>query len=438
MKRRRRSKAPLPRAPLELAYPLTARAAGPEGGAVLREVPPAHALMVLKALRLVLAWCQGPDVAEGLLRRPEMKAWEEEVLLSRFEEALWAPVATLASELRRPERADPRTISNACFAVSEWALGARAEETALLFTEAAALAWPENARWAWIAGRLFRNLGRFREGELWLKRAIRVAVWNDDWETQDLALNSLGNLYREQGSLPEALRYLRRAFAVARRHTSKGRAGAVTHDLFAVSILAGESTRAEKLALYAFDLYGPEHPNLPRLAYDIAQFWAHQGRFSIALPVLKALRRYFHRSVDRLKVVTATGRAAGACADAGLFDRMWTEAWEIIGRREPAIETALPGALLDLGFGAASLGQWSRAAEALAAALKGAQDHNVHDTAVQAEAALALARRSERVEYVRREGQGTAAARLSDALVESLEAPSRETESDHETLFRPG
>ena len=137
-------------------------------------------------------------------------------------------------------------ISKCCLAIVDWASGVGARETALLFAEAGALAWPENARMAWVSGRMFRTHGRHRLAEYWLRRASRVAVWRDDLETQDLALNSLGNLCSQQGSFVDALSFLSRALRVARKHKIKGREGAVTHDLFAVAVVTGDHAKAER------------------------------------------------------------------------------------------------------------------------------------------------------------------------------------------------
>jgi len=425
MKRRRRSDAALPRSPLELSYPLEVRGPEMEGSAILDEVPPDAAPFVLKALRLVYAWSRGPDLAGPMLRRDELALWEREVVAAGLEDGLWEPLVTIAAGLKQPERAGPDEISKACFVISEWALGADAESTALLFAEAAALAWPEHARYAWIVGRMLRNHGRPREAEIWLRRAARVAVWCDDWETQDLALNSLGNLHAQQGSFSEALHYLTRALKLARRQNMREREGAVTHDLFMVSVFTGEYTRAEKLALSTFEIYGPEHPSLPKLAHDVAYFWSQQGRFAASLPVLQAVLPLLSVPHERLRVLAATARAAGACADRGAYEAAWKEAWEASTQLSPEGKHVLPSALVDMGLGAASLNEWSDAAETLTLAAGAALERGMHETVAQAESALEMVRRHEKVEKVWR-ATGWPAAKLVDAFVRSLDAAAAE------------
>lgn len=421
MKPRRSSEAPLPRSPLDFVYPLTIRAPGAEGGAVLAEVGDRYALTVLRALRLVLAWSRGPDLAAPVLRPDPLDEWEAALHSARIRKPLRMPLIALAAELRRPERTDPGALAQACFAISEWALGAEAEGTALLFAEAAALVSPTNARRAWIVGRMLRNAGRLREGELWLRRAARVAVWCTDWETQDLALNSLGNLYFQQGNLKEALRYLARALKLAKRLSMKEREAAVSHDLFPVFVLSGDHSRAEEAAIRTFELYGPGHPNLPKLAHDVVQLWLRQGRFPLALPVLRALLPCLRLPYERLRVLAATVRAAGACGYSAAYEAAWTEAWDLVQDPSPEVRSVLPAVLVDLGFGAGSLGDWEHAAEALRLALQAANERGAYEDAAQAELGLEMVQRYERIETPRRVLTGPA-AHLSDAFVRSLES----------------
>lgn len=434
MKPRRSSDAPLPRSPLDFVYPLTIRAPGAEGGVVLAEVRDRYALTVLRALRLALAWSRGPELAAPVLRPEPLDAWEAELHAARIQKRLRMPLVALAAELRRPARADPKAIAQACLAICDWALDAGAEGTALLFVEAAALAWPTNARYAWIVGRMLRNRGRLREGELWLRRAARVAVWCSDWETQDLALNSLGNLYLQQGSLNEAIRYLVRALKLARRFSMKEREAAVSHDLFNAVVLTGDYARAEELAISAFELYSPKHPNFPKLAHDVVYLWLRQRRFHLALPVLRALVPYLPLSHERLRLLASTARAAGACGDRVVYEAARTAAWEL--RHQPTVEVRglLAGALIDLGYGAASLGDWGFAMEALTLALEVAQERGAHDDAAEAETALQMVRRYQRVEASRRPTSGPA-VQLSEAFAQLLEDA---TPGKHEPMMVGG
>jgi tetratricopeptide (TPR) repeat protein len=430
MKPRRLSDAPLPRSPLDFAYRLVVRPPGSEGTDILAETPESLALHTLKALRLVLAWSGRPGSGGPLLRYAEMARWEESLLASPVHGGLWEPLVVLAGELKRPRRAKAPVISKSCLAIADWASESRALETALLFTEAAAFAWPENPRYAWIAGRLFRTHGRPQEAEYWLRRSARVAVWRDDLEAHELALNSLGNLFSQQGSFSQAQKYLARALSVAKRCRVPERQGAITHDLFAVAVLTGEEPRAERLAASAFQLYGPDHPNLPKLAHDVAQLWLRQGRFAVALPVLHALRSCFHAPQDQLRVLASIARGAGACDERRAYERAWIEAWSIVHQPTPAIEAVIPAALVDLGLGAASLSDWSHAAEAFSLALEAATSRGAHEDAANAEMGLEMVGRYERADVSRRSTAG-ATVQLAEALVRSLDRMEATAGHDH-------
>jgi tetratricopeptide (TPR) repeat protein len=415
IKPRRASRAELPPAPLEFAYPLGVPGGEAQGQVIVMELPPEHSLLVLRALRLVLAWSVDSSLPAGTAAA--LDAWAEEVAAAGLADELTSPLLVLSGALK--EGADAETIAHCCMLVAEWALAAGAEGTALLFAEAAALAWPTSARHAWIAGRMYRGRARHREAEAWLRRSARVAVWSNDHEAQNVALNSLGNLYAQQGSFPLAIRHLKQAQTLARRHRLREREAAVSHDLLAVSIWTGNHAQAEGYAARAFQLYGPRHPSLPRLAHDVAHLWNSQGRFALALPVLKALLAHFHAPGDRLRVLASTARAAGAQHEREVFEQAWAQAWTIVQRHGQEVAPLFPATLADLGCGAASAETWDRARHAFTRALHAARERGEHDVEMQAESALEMIERHQRVELPQR-GQSGPAAQLARSFAASL------------------
>ena len=112
------------------------------------------------------------------------------------------------------------------------------DTAALSFAEAAAHAAPEHPRYAWLVGRLMRSHGDPRGGERWLRRALKLAVAQRDWETQARALTGLGNLCVETGRYPEAKELHARALRVSRRWRLREQEGmkAVDHDVFPFSL----------------------------------------------------------------------------------------------------------------------------------------------------------------------------------------------------------
>ncbi|HET7462273.1 MAG TPA: tetratricopeptide repeat protein [Longimicrobium sp.] len=417
-KPRRASDALLPRSPLELAWPLHVRGPQAEGAVILSELPAGEAAVALRLLRLVLAFASGAAGA-AVLRRETLEEWEAEFQATP-RHPLWGPAVTVLAELAAGERADVRRIANGCMAACEWMLERGAWQSALLYAQAAALAWPHNPRLAWAAGRMLRNYGVMREAEHWLRRAARIAVWNGDVETQDLALNSLGNLFAQQGCYQEALRILNRALKLAAR-VGKTMRAEVSHDLVLVFIAMRQYAKAEEMAIAAFRWYGADHPKLARLAFDVALLWSEQGRFQVALPVLQALLPVHNGSVERVLVIGAMARAAGALGDEPTFEYAWKEAWDAVDATPGPVRSALPAVLAELGAGAASLRDWTRAKEAFQYALFRAEEMGEYDVIARAEEGLASVERHERIPPHQRPS-AQPAVQLSRAFVRILEA----------------
>lgn len=389
---RHRSKAELPPSPLEFAYPLAVPDATVLGAVILHEVPEIFALHAFQALRLAFAWAAGPQVSGPAFDGMNLEGWEADVLAARgVDEALWAPVAVIAGELARPAEVDPAVLSRACLAVTDWALDREAHGTAVLFAEAAAVVWPNNARLAWICGKIYRERQQFGRAEVWLRRARRVAVWTGDWELQAQAINSLGNLKVRLGDLAGARELLLSAARLAKRKRLRERHAMVLHDLFVVSTYDGRFDEADAYAQQAFSAYGPDHPNLVSLSFDIANLCTRQGQFARALQMLGVLRARFADRDNQLRVVASIARAAGAAGDTESFQRAWTDSWTLV-------DTGLPddlraAAALELGLGAASLHLREHAEHALMIALDGARALGNPDLLAKAQSAL------DRLEY---------------------------------------
>src|SRR3954462_9531594 len=72
---RRQSTAPLPRLPLHFASPLNVPGPGAEGAVLLAELSDAAAMHLLRALRLVLAWCRGRAADGPASPTPDLQRW---------------------------------------------------------------------------------------------------------------------------------------------------------------------------------------------------------------------------------------------------------------------------------------------------------------------------------------------------------------------------
>lgn len=358
-----------PRSPHDGAVPPeTARAPIPGGDVVgapiLRELPADSSLWAWQILRAVLAWAGDDPARRGeLFARAEVRAWEEELLRAGFESELRYPLAVAAGELAAEHPAGAR-LSWACLCVADWALARRAVSTALVFAEAAALCSPEHPRYAWVTGRLLRTHGNLKRAGDWLEKAVWLAVQKEDWEAQSCGLLSLGNTYLDQGAYRDAARVQLVALRTSRLHKLRKYEGDALHNLMAAHYAMGDWAEAEEFARAAFDIYRTGHDRLAALAHDTAFLWLNRGYFGRALRVLRALLPRFTKFDDQLHILGSLLRAAGAEGETEYFEEIWPKGW---GMAREAAETGRAGAsaLVEMGIGASSLGQWNRASAVL-------------------------------------------------------------------------
>src|SRR5688500_16834046 len=189
----------------DFTSPLTIPGGEVAGTEIVRELPAELALTVWQVLRSVLLWAAEIPAQRGdLFERRAMEQWERELLEGGFDPDLRYPLAVIVGELAALEDASGEHLAHACLCVTEWGLAHNGTRTALAFTEAAALCRPDHPRYAWMAGRMLRTHGRFKEAEQWLQRAVRKASSREDWETHARALVALGNLLLEVGNYPAA------------------------------------------------------------------------------------------------------------------------------------------------------------------------------------------------------------------------------------------
>jgi tetratricopeptide (TPR) repeat protein len=425
---RHQSSAELPPAPLDFAFPLAVPEAAVLGAVIIHEAPPPFSLHLFQALRYVTAWAEWAAASGELFDEEGMRAWEAEVLTTEgVDEALWAPVGVIAGEMCRPDDVDVPRLAKACLAITDWAIGYGAPGTALAFAEAAAAAWPNNARMAWIAGRLHREQAQMAKAELWTQRAKRVAVWTGDSDTQALSLISLGKLRILTGDFPAAREALVSAARVAKRSRLPDRHASALHNLFTVSTYTGRFDEAETYARQAANAYGSTHPDLINLAFDVSHFWNQQGEFRSALSVLREMEGRFDDADRQVRVAASTARAAGALGDVDTFHGAWSEAWALLD--SGAADHLRAVAPLELGFGALSLKLWSQAEHALTAARSEAERRREGDTLAKAEAALENLRRRQSADEQAhvgrraRAGSNDLAGQLARSLMEQRWAP---------------
>lgn len=399
----------------DFTSPLTIPGGEVAGAEVVRELPAEVALTVWQVLRSVLLWAAEIPAQRGdLFERGAMEQWERELLEGTFDTDLRYPLAVMVGELADPEAASPEQLAHACLCVTEWGLARRATRTALGFSEAAALCWPDHPRYAWMAGRLLRTHGFLREAEQWIKRSVRVAGSKGDWEAQTLGLNSLGNVFYEAGKFREAQQSQMQALRSVRKHGFREREGEVMHDLFVATAYVGELDQAEEYARVALDLYLPQHARLTALAYDVAFLWMKRGEYARALPVLMELSKHFREPHERVLVLASTARAAGACGEEDVYVDLSAEASLLAAESESG--RGVPYALYELGLGASSLGRWDVAEQFLMRAESAARTRGEADVIVKAEHALSAVRVQRSAEHTELAAAGARGRHARESL----------------------
>lgn len=375
----------------EFRAPLTIPGGDVAGAEVVRELPEAFSLAVWQALRCVVRWSAGePGSRAALFDAAAMEDWEVELLLADWDDELRLPVAVIAGVLVDAEGASPERLARACLCVTDWGLAHGAVTTALAFAEAAALAWADQPRYAYMVGRLLRTHGRPREAEEWMKRVVRIGRRLEDREAECLGLNSLGNTYTQVGRYRDAIRWHRQALKLSRKQNFEKLEGEILHDLFVAYWAAGDHETADGYARAAFERYRSGHERLPALAHDLAYSWVVQGYHSRGLSVLEKLPGHFSAPHERLRALGSLARAAGGCGLAQIFDQATSDLHLVAAEMDSTLWLA--SALVEMAIGAAGLDRWTVAEDSLAQAIEIAANRSEADV---------LARAEETLEYVR-------------------------------------
>ena len=389
------------------------------GLGILDEVRGPLGVVLWKGLRNVTAWAGTPVSRRGgLFGGAAAEVREAEVQALRLDEELVAPLSVLRRLVEAPGGMDVARLVNACRRVSMWAERRGHLGTALEFMQAAALTAPQSAGLAYAVGRLARRHAEYDRAESWYARAIVQARRSGDWRVYARSYSGLGNLFMQRGSYPAAKRAHMRCLVAARRYSLPSLEGDALHDLFGLACESGADGDMHSLGLATLESYGRGSMKTLRLAYDTAYIWATRGNFAEALRVAAAILPHVNDQEERVVVLGLVARAAGGSGDATRFRYAAEETWRM-SRSGNAGEGAAR-ALLGLAHGAASLGQWEEAADALEAAIRYATERGESRVVLTAEAMLDAVRRQRRTEEAVRTASAEPASELAGRLVDAL------------------
>jgi tetratricopeptide (TPR) repeat protein len=355
-----------------------------EGLSLLDEIPGELGMVLWQSLRDAMLWGRSNQAERGaLFAEGADRARIAAVLTAGAPVEVEEPLKVIAAMVGGAETAREENVALACREVAQWAESRGLLKTALAYAQAAAVVTPADPSASYAVGRLARRTGENARAETWFRRTVAIARQAGDWPTYALAFDGLGNLYANRGNFPAAKRFLVRALRAAGRNSLHDIEGMALHDLFPIAAEGGDVEEANELARRASQAYGPLHPNLPRLAHDVAYFWCTQGYFATALPVLQSVLRHFDEPAIRIAVLADIGRAAGGVGDRATFQQAWDETMELIGANGG--QDTANKAHLDLAHGALSLGAWERAEDAAETVVEAARRHQHAEQVVNAD-----------------------------------------------------
>jgi tetratricopeptide (TPR) repeat protein len=369
-----------------------------EGTEILSEYTGELGLVLWQAVRDISLWSSvtPPDARAGLFGPNAGKRRAASIAAADPDSEIAPALATVARILEDPAGTSSEQVMLACREISQWADSRGTLATALAFAQAAAFACPGNAASGLRVGQVARRRTEYARAETWFRRTIGLARQARDWASYAEAFSALGNLYMQRGNLPVARQLFIRAYRAAKRHSLRSLQANSLHNLFVIAARSGQHDEAEALARTAFEAYDSENPRLPVFAHDVAYFWAERGQFVPALSVARALLPHMTNPVDRLCGLGSIARAAGGAGDREAYEEVRPEIWKVV--RSPDGGEVAAGALTDVARGAASLGDWTEAEEAAAAAEEFASARQQAEVELTAQAILDAVRHQRRFE----------------------------------------
>lgn len=319
--------------------------------------------------------------------------------------------------LEGPDCGPRSDAARACEQVATWAREKGLPVTGFYFAAAAALCASGEARHAYLAGRLARDLAKWDVAEAWLEFAAAAARRGRDRETQVAAVLGLGNMFYRQGLYRRARETHLMGLELTRRYELPDHHGGALHDLFVMAVELRDGPAAEAYAREALHAYGASHPRVPALAHDVAYFWVTQGHYGRALPVLRALLPYLHSPDDRVRVLASAARAAGGIGRRAEYAELVHAVREV--GRDPLGGVALAAGLVEAAQGALLLHGLMLAEELLTEAIRVARERGEVDVLARAEE-LRASKSAARPDAAHAPATGHQADELARDLVSSL------------------
>jgi tetratricopeptide (TPR) repeat protein len=350
---------------------------GFECASVLEELDGELGLLAFQRARDVLLWTTTPPQHRQMMFVQGPSAMTSEAAPGAGD--IRKAFRTLNRLVSHPHEASSARIAEACTEISDWASAEAYPETAVWFSEIAAVIEARNPQRAWHVGRALRQNAQYERSRQWLERAVGLARREGNRSVQGAAYLSLGNLEYHLGRTRAARKWWDRAWRLSHKFHLE-HAGPAQHNLMTLCMLQGKFGEAEEHAAAAFELYDQTAPGFFGFAHDAAQLWSWQGFYSLAASVFEAVRPRLP-SKEQFIAAANLARAAAGAGDRALFSSAWDAAEHLLSLRN---EFAAEG-LVSVAEGAQFLGLNSRASELAKRAESIARERRVMDTVALAE-----------------------------------------------------
>lgn len=347
--------------------PIPASSAGEiEGIRILSELPDHLGLPLFQRARDLRLWATCDESRRPWLFQPGS-------ICPRCEETdLVGALAVIDTITRDSKQTNPHEIAQACALVATWAERNGFTVTEAEFARLAAVVRPMDAALAFAAGRAARRAAQYEPAVEFFQRCIALARRAGEWAVYASAYLGWGVLEEQRGRRERAHAKFVRAYRAAKREQLLPLAGAARHNMIALCVPDRTFSEGQGHIVAAYKLYGPRNPDQARLAVDTACFWTWHGYFSTALPLFDAAVPLIERLPDRLQALANVARAAAVCG----FEKRFHEVWEEVSSKIGQGIQVLPWVLIDIAYGAATLGYRQMAQRLVEQALNRARERN--------------------------------------------------------------
>ena len=323
-----------------------------EGYDLIDELDEPEALLLFDRFRDTLLWT-ATDAADrrGLFRSEPSDLPDSHPLCSALR--------MLNKVVTTPETIDARTVALALMEVSAWGAAGGRAATEYLFALLAARTMDWDQEFASAAGRAARRQGRFDEARSLFRRAVALSRRAGDDAGYANAYLGWAIMEEKRGDLAAARTRFIRALRAASRGGLPELVAATRHNMIALALADGDFSVGQAHIVASYKLYGPDNPQLYRLANDAAGFWSTFGFYSIALPLYERALPHVMRADERLAILANISRAAAGLGHRDRFLSAWTEAVTL----DRHAGESLPDIYMELARGAHSLGYAVKAQE---------------------------------------------------------------------------